>query len=531
MHNFDILDCTLRDGGYYSNWDFPEELLISYFDAVRSLPIRYVEVGYRSPEKPQYLGRFFHLNIDTLSWMRSLLRPNQGVAIMFNYKDMTPDLIDSLTIDLPGTVDLIRFACPPDNLEECIGLSRRIKARGLKVAINVMYMGKYVDRATDVLAPLANAADAVDYVALVDSYGSVMPDEAARTIAQAVALLPQPVGYHGHDNLSLAFANSLAALDAGATMLDATFTGMGRGAGNLKTELITVHRERHIPTQCHYGPLSKALEMFEAMQKEYGWGTNLAYMVSGAADLPQADVMDWLGTRRYQMDSIVEALRVNSDVEFDNITYPTVPDSPVIDDLAHKPALIIGGGNSAREHAPALINLAKAEEMILIHSSMRNASHYRDCGMPQLFCLAGQEFSRLTDAETPLLDQNNALILTTPPPRFRNSVPASDKIYQLSQMQEYLGNEKLGPITDEPPLGMSLMAAEAINASVVYLAGFDGYTNATVSQQGNARDVQTAIAYGQRIETPWKGSIFSVTPTLYDIPTRSLYAKIQSLAS
>ncbi|MER5173987.1 hypothetical protein [Thioclava kandeliae] len=531
MRHFEIVDCTLRDGGYYTNWDFSQSLLDAYFGAIQSLPIKYVEVGYRSPEKSGYLGQYFHLNVETLHRMKQQLRPDQGMAIMFNFKDMNSDLIETLTSDLVGIVDLVRFACPPDSLNKCIDFGRQIKAKGLKVAINVMYMTKYVDQADTVLKPLAEAVDIVDYVALVDSYGGVMPDQAERTIAQAVELLPQPVGYHGHDNLSLAFANSLAALRSGATMLDATFTGMGRGAGNLKTELISVYREQHFPTGCHFGPLSKALELFETLQKEYGWGTNLAYMVSGAASLPQANVMDWLGTRRYQMDSIVEALLPSSDADFDNDAYPLLSDMALAKEVTGRGTLIIGGGVSAGEHAEALIKLAKREDMVLVHSSTRNAAYFENCGLPQIFCLAGQEFSRLSNGEIELLEQPRSLLLTTPPPRFRNSVPTYQNICQLEQSSKDTKAPKLGPITDEPPLGMAIGAAEALKASKVYLAGFDGYAQATVSQQGNARDVQAAIEHGLNPQTPWHGEMASITPTLYKIPSQSLYAKIQGEAA
>ncbi|WP_339109283.1 hypothetical protein [Thioclava sp. GXIMD4216] len=527
LRHFEIVDCTLRDGGYYTNWDFSKPLLEVYFQAVRSLPIKYVEVGYRSPEKAGYVGQFFHLNLTTLKQLKAQLRSDQSLAIMFNFKDMNGNLIDTLTSDIVGTVDLIRFACPPDSLKECIEYGRQIKAKGLKVAINVMYMTKYIDQADTVLLPLADAEDVVDYVALVDSYGGVMPEQAERTIAQAVKLLPQPIGYHGHDNLSLAFANSLSALKAGATMLDATFTGMGRGAGNLKTELIAVYREQQTPTGCHFGPLAKALEQFETMQKEYGWGTNLAYMVSGVASLPQANVMDWLGTRRYQMDSIVEALRLSSDTEFDNDEYPALETTPIANEIRGKGALIIGGGLSAQNHACALIELAHREDMVLVHSSTRNAAYFKNCDLAQIFCLAGQEFSRLSSEEAELFNQQHTLVLTTPPPRFRNSIPGSKNICQLSYAVKESNLQKLGPVTDEPPLGMAIGAAEAISSKKVYLAGFDGYSEATVSQQNNAQDVQAAINYGLDVSTPWAGNMASVTPTLYEIPAQSLYAKIQ----
>lgn len=522
---FKIVDCTLRDGGYYTNWDFPQKLVDAYFDAVRSLGIAYVEVGYRSPEKNAYFGKYFHMGLSLLKACKSALRPDQGLAIMFNYKDVTPALIDELTSDLLGTVDLVRFACPPDAIAECVELGRRIKSRGIKVAINVMYMTKYTGDVS-VLEPLASADDVVDYVALVDSYGGVLPEQAADTFRKAVDLLPQPLGFHGHDNLSLAFANSLEALKAGATMLDSTFTGMGRGAGNLKTELITVYRENLFPTGAHFGKLAKALDLFEALQREYGWGTNLAYMVSGSALLPQADVMDWLGTRRYQMDSIVEALRLSSDTQLDVAEYPDIATSAVAEGARGKPVLIIGGGASVAEHAQGIVAFAKAKGALVVHSSMRNTPHFADCETAQVHCLAGQEFARLSPEQIAALSRANTAIVAPPPPRFRDAVPEQFATFQVGRADSPQ-TQKLGPVTDEPPLDLAIAVATSVGASEIYLAGFDGYESATLSQQNNAADVQQAIDRAKSLDTPWGGNVKAVTPTLYAVRAVSLYAQLQ----
>ena len=89
--------------------------------------------------------------------------------------------------------------------------------------------------------------------------------------------------------------------------------------------------------------------------------------------------------------------------------------------------------------------------------------------------------------------------------------------------------DRLGPVADEPPLDLALASAEAIEASVVYLAGFDGYRNASTSDQANARDVQEAMAMAS---TRWKTrKIASITPTTYDVPRQSVYALVQVLKS
>jgi 4-hydroxy 2-oxovalerate aldolase len=148
-----------------------------------------------------------------------------------------------------------------------------------------------------------------------------------------------------------------------------------------------------------------------------------------------------------------------------------------------------------------------------------------------VFCLAGQEYSRLSEHEVATFAQEDVMVLTSPAPRFRNSVPENAEICQISFTETDPDPMHLGPVTDEPPLDMALSAALACAAPQVYLAGFDGYGQADRSEQNNARDVQNAIDRARAADTFWHGRICSVTPTLYDVECQSLYAKIQTGAA
>src|SRR5207249_2088921 len=86
-----------------------------------------------------------------------------------------------------------------------------------------------------------------DIVCVVDSAGGMMPEDVHAYIQAMRSTIDVPVGFHGHDNLSLGIANVLAAIDAGATYVDSTLRGMGRGGGNAQTEvLVTVLKKRGI---------------------------------------------------------------------------------------------------------------------------------------------------------------------------------------------------------------------------------------------------------------------------------------------
>ena len=98
------------------------------------------------------------------------------------------------------------------------------------------------------------------------------------------------LGFHGHNNLEMALANTLTAIDEGIDIVDATITGMGRGAGNLKTELLLTVLNAKGVLDFPYNELSKTVDDFTELQSHYEWGTNLPYMVSGANSLPQKQV-------------------------------------------------------------------------------------------------------------------------------------------------------------------------------------------------------------------------------------------------
>src|SRR5690606_31594235 len=117
-----------------------------------------------------------------------------------------------------------------------------------------------------------------------------------------------PLGFHGHNNLEMALINSLKALECGCKIIDATITGMGRGAGNLRTELLLTYLNSKNLINVNYGKLSGVVDAFESLKHHYKWGTNLPYMFSGAFSLPQKQVMEWVGMNRYPISNILNAL-------------------------------------------------------------------------------------------------------------------------------------------------------------------------------------------------------------------------------
>jgi 4-hydroxy 2-oxovalerate aldolase len=81
-----ILDCTIRDGGYYTNWDFDKNLVDQYILSTNQLPIDYLEVGYRSNPMKGYLGKYFYAPIYELENIRK--NALKKLVIILNEKDI-----------------------------------------------------------------------------------------------------------------------------------------------------------------------------------------------------------------------------------------------------------------------------------------------------------------------------------------------------------------------------------------------------------------------------------------------------------
>jgi len=117
-----ILDCTLRDGGYYTDWNFSNHFLNKYLKAVSKLPISIVELGYLSNKEDQN-GPFFHLEKNILSKARSQLRKNQKIFAMINFKEIKKSKnLNYLLSDKSKYLDGIRFAIDPKDIDKFLRL-------------------------------------------------------------------------------------------------------------------------------------------------------------------------------------------------------------------------------------------------------------------------------------------------------------------------------------------------------------------------------------------------------------------------
>ena len=497
-----MLDCTLRDGGYYTNWDFSREIVDSYLHAFNNLPVQYLEVGYRSTPMKEYLGEYFYCPDYVLRYLRS--HSQKKLAIILNEKDVRPSHLEALLDPCKGFIDLVRLAIDPKNISRAIILAEQIKTLGFEIGFNVMYMSRWNEQ-PQFIEELANLDGIADYFYMVDSYGGVYPSEVVETINLIRTKTSVPLGFHGHNNLELGLINSLTAMEHGVEMIDATVTGMGRGAGNLKTELLLTALNAKGLIDLDFNALSAVVDKFESLQKEYGWGTNLPYMVSGANSLPQKEVMSWVTKRYYSFNSIIRALQNQKQGVADNVQLPIFEPTTLYEN-----AVVIGGGQSAELHATAIREFINGEkDLCVIHASSKNAHAFRGVKKEQIFCLVGNEGHRLEQVFDGTTINGGKCILPPFPRKMGTYIPAEffDRAYELDKVsftERFI----------DAHTSLALQTAISLGVKKVFVTGYDGYAGAQMGQKEQELFIENDFLFRRAQENGLE--VVSITPTKYD---------------
>ena len=321
MSNEIILDCTLRDGGYYTNWHFSSDLVNEYLLAMKHSYVNIVEIGFRSIQEHYSSGPFKFTTDEFLHKLN--IPPELMVGVMINGSDLSSktNLIEILEELFPNPanespVGLVRIASRYSEINKSLQAALWLKNYGYKVGLNLIHIG---GMSHGNIQEITNKVKdyPIDVLYFADSTGSINPKDVNRIIKCLRNNWKGPIGIHAHDNMGLALLNTLMAMDSGTTWLDSTVNGMGRGPGNTKTEELLIETNRIdniIPL------VSLIHKYFIPMRTHYMWGTNIFYYLSGKYGIHPTYIQNILSKSDYNIEdiiSIINYLRLN-DVEVFN---------------------------------------------------------------------------------------------------------------------------------------------------------------------------------------------------------------------
>ena len=307
-----VLDCTLRDGGYYNKWDFDSELVKLYLLSMCESNIDVVELGLRNFSKDQFLGAHAYTTEEYLSSIDLPEGPTYGVMVdattILNSCYSNKDAIARLFVDaINSNISLVRVAAHFKDLALCAEICERLKAKGYIVGLNMMQSGgKTSDILSDASTMIASWG-CVDILYFADSLGSMDHLEVTRIVEAIRMSWSGNLGIHAHDNMNRAISNTMHAKSLGVEWIDSTVCGMGRGAGNAQTEYLLplLQDDSYNPEPIY----SLVIEHFQQMKCDYGWGSNLLYFIGAINNIHPTFIQTLISSPKYQKQDFLPALK------------------------------------------------------------------------------------------------------------------------------------------------------------------------------------------------------------------------------
>jgi 4-hydroxy 2-oxovalerate aldolase len=301
-----ILDCTIRDGGHLNGWRFEPACVRAAYDAARTSGIDYFEAGYRNPGGRAELGPFATCPDELLF---EVLRPSDDcrLAVMTDAgrggAELFADCLPELT-----PVRAVRVAAYPYELAKAAATVEALHGKGYEVFLNLMAASELGEAEYSFLRAW-QAKEVLAAVTFADSFGSFIPKDVAAIMGRLRAQGFERVGFHAHNSLQMAFANTLRAIEEGAALVDASIYGMGRGSGNVPVEILVGYLEKSGAAGYNTVPYLDVIERwFLRLFREVGWGYSVESLLGGLANIHPYYVETLFKKKVYTLEEMWNAL-------------------------------------------------------------------------------------------------------------------------------------------------------------------------------------------------------------------------------
>ena len=276
-----VFDCTIRDGGLVNNFYFTDEFVKGVYDTCVKAGIDYMEIGKNNSTTLQSEDEFGAWNFCKEEDIRRIVGENDTNLKIAVMSDIGRTVNSELLPKSESVVDMIRIATYIHQIPEAIELIEEAHAKGYETTVNIMAVAKCFDTELDEVLELVSKTN-VDVIYIADTFGSFYPEQINKLTQKYVKIARangKQVGIHAHNNIQLAFANTIEAMMYGTSFLDVTISGLGRGAGNCPMELLIGFLKN--PKYQQMPVLEFIEEFIVPLEKELDWGYSIPYMLTG----------------------------------------------------------------------------------------------------------------------------------------------------------------------------------------------------------------------------------------------------------
>jgi 4-hydroxy 2-oxovalerate aldolase len=539
-----VLDCTLRDGGYFNDWRFDRTLAQNLVAALSRAGVNIVEVGFKSPHTHRekgFEGLFRYCNESELGFLRS--HRNLYYSFMVDAKEFLrgnqadPSLVDECIPEKGASLfSYARIATYFPNFQGSVDLASLLHGLGYRVTLNLMGMSllgqEHLDQALDLIRGVP-----LEVFYFSDSFGDLQPGEIVRFMHRIREKYGGRIGIHTHDNNGLAFANTIAALEHGIDVIDATLMGMGRGAGNLRTEQILLYLYfKKGYTHLNPAELLEVVDLHLApLKKTFQWGWDYTYMLSALQNIHPTYCQNLRASNQYTIDQvskILNSIEPSRRSAFDErallaaidnvINQPVVVDEalagiPLYEPEPWEKVLVIGTGPGREVFRSELAAFIDQHDPLVIECNPmdtfyeRRSRHYLRAILNWM--RLRKALARSGDSSSPIVTGLWGLPISCGGKADVRKIPC------------HVGKDGVSVSRDGMTLPAYVVGMFAVGLAIlsaphtIYVAGYDGYADRLSQSQ-------------QEMEHFWKVlsppcPIVSITPTSYTLTTESVYRHIK----
>lgn len=287
MNNIEVLDCTLRDGGYVNDWNFGHHAIYNIFSRLSASNIDIIELGFLNDSRDFNIDYTIQPNSKYLPDVYNFsLKKSAKLVAMIIYGECS---IDNVGLQSEAQVDGIRLVFKKKKMEEAMAFARQLKEKGYEIFLQPASVTDYSDEDVHDLCVAANALN-VHALYIVDTYGLM----GHKKVLSYFKLFDKycnkeiKIGFHSHNNMQLSYGSAVQLLELESDrhiIIDSSLFGMGKGTGNLNTELITDYLNKNYDKNYD---VFQILELIDSeilkIKRIFEWGYSLNGFIAASND-------------------------------------------------------------------------------------------------------------------------------------------------------------------------------------------------------------------------------------------------------